>query len=93
MEEAWLFLMMCSNKTRNNDLKLEHRKFHTNVGEELWVMEHRKRLPRVFEGSPSMEIFKIPPEAYLCNLLPETFFSRGIEVDDHLRYLPTRAIL
>lgn len=31
MDESRLFLMVCSNRTRSNDLELEHRKEHAEV--------------------------------------------------------------
>jgi len=51
---------------------LEHRKFHINMEKNFFtvrVMEHWNRLPREVVESPSMEIFKICLNAYLCYLL------------------------
>ena len=53
-------------------LKLEHRKFHTNVRKNFLmvrVMEHWNRLPKEVVESPSVEIFKTRLDAYLCDLL------------------------
>ena len=37
MDEARLFLVVCSNRTKSNGLKLEHRKFLTNTWKNfLW---------------------------------------------------------
>jgi len=72
MDEARLFLVLCSDRTRNNGLKLEHRKFHTKIWKDFFmgrVMEHWNRVPRDVVESPSMEIFKTHLSAYLCNLL------------------------
>ena len=72
MDEARFFLVECSNRTRSNDLKLEHRQFRTNVSKNFFtvrVTEHWKRLPREVVESPSMEIFKTHLDAYLCSLL------------------------
>ena len=66
------FSMVYSDKTRSSGLKLEHRKFHTNMWKSFLVvgmMEHWNRLPREVVESPSMEIFKIYLDSYLCNLL------------------------
>ena len=49
MDEARLFLVVCSDRTRSNGLKLEHRKLSTNMWKTFFtikVMEHRHRLPR-----------------------------------------------
>jgi len=57
--------------TRSNDLKLEHRKFHTNTWKNFFmvrVMEHWNRLPGEVVESP-METFKTHVDAYLCDLL------------------------
>jgi len=46
MDEARFFLVMHINRTRNNGLKLEHGKFHTNIKKNFTVkmMEHWNRL-------------------------------------------------
>ena len=69
MDEARL-LVVHSDRTRNNGLKPEHRKFCTNMQKNFTVrvMEHWNRLPR--EGvESSVEIFKTRLDAYLCDVL------------------------
>jgi len=54
------------------DLKLEHRKFCTNMQKNfLTVMltDHWNRLPREAVESPSLQIFKTCLDAYLCKIL------------------------
>jgi len=46
MDAARLFLVVCSDRTRSNDLKLEHRKLCTNIWKIFFtarVMEHWHR--------------------------------------------------
>ena len=72
MDEAGLFSVVCSHRTRSSGIKLRHRMFCTNVWKNFYtvrVTEHWNRLPREIVESPSMEIFKIYLDAYLCNLL------------------------
>ena len=72
MDEARLFSALYTNRARRNGLKLEHRKFHTNIRKDFFtirVMEHWNRLPREVVESPSMEILMTCLNAYLCNLL------------------------
>jgi len=72
MDEARLFSAVCRERTRSNGLKLEHRKFRTNMQKNFFmvmVTEHRNRLPSEVVESPSTEIFKTYLDAYLCNLL------------------------
>ena len=41
--------MVCSDRTKNNGLKPEHMKFHTNIWKNVFtvrVTEHWNRLPR-----------------------------------------------
>jgi len=72
MDGASLFSVVCNNRTRNNYLKLEHRKFCTNLQKNFFtvmVAEHRSRLSREVVESPSMETLKTWMDAYLCDLL------------------------
>ena len=72
MDEARLFLVVCSSSTRNNGPKLEHRKFHDNTRKNIFtvrVMETWDRLPRRVVESLSVEILKTCLDAYMCKLL------------------------
>ena len=72
MDEARLFLVVRSNRTRRNGLKLEHRKFHKNTWKNFFivkVMEHWNRFPTEVVESPSIEILKTQLDIYLCSLL------------------------
>ena len=74
---------MHSVRKRSNGLKLEHRKFHTNMWKNSYtvrVTEHWGRLPREVVESFSMEIFKTHLFAYLCDLLQSTCFSMGFNM-------------
>jgi len=72
MDETGLFLEVCSNRTRSSGLKLAHRKFHTNMWKNFFMVrltEHWNRLPREVVESPSVEILKTHLDTYMCNLL------------------------
>ena len=64
-------------------LKLEHRKFHTNMQKNFFTVrmtEHCNSLPREVVQPPSMEVFQTQLDADLCNLLKSTHFSRGLDL-------------
>jgi len=66
-QEARLFSVMPSNRTRGNGHKPKHKKFHLNTRKNFFtprVTEYWNRLPREVVESPSLEIFKV-----LCSLL------------------------
>ena len=63
MNETRLFLMVCSNRTRRNDLKLARGRTS------LRMTEHWNRLHREVVVSPSVEKFNTCLNTYLCNLL------------------------
>ena len=58
-------------RTKGNEHRLEHRKFHTNTRKNFFtvrVTEHWNRLPREVVESPT-EIFRIHLDTDLCDLL------------------------
>ena len=68
IDEVRLFPVVCSDRTRSNDLKLECRKFCTNMWKNLFMVRAAEHWSLLVE-SPSMEILNICLDAYLRDLL------------------------
>ncbi|PKU40518.1 hypothetical protein llap_9176 [Limosa lapponica baueri] len=67
-----LFSVVLRHRVRDNEHKLENRKFHLHMRENFFtlrVAEHWNRLPREVVESPSLETFKTCLDKFLCNLL------------------------
>ena len=96
MDGARPFPVVCSNSLQSKGQchKLEQRTIHVNRRENFTsrVIKHWDRLPREVVKSP-LKIFKIHLDAFLCNLLKGTCFSRCVGIDDSQRSLPTPKIL
>jgi len=62
----------CSNRTRNNSLKLEEGRFRLDVRKKCFMMRvvrHCHRLPREAVGVPSLQVFKVRMHGALSNLI------------------------
>ena len=73
---------MPSDRTRGDRHKLEHRKFYLNIKNNFFtlrVTEHWNRLPGEVVEYPSLEIFEMHLNAFLCNLCREPNFGDGLD--------------
>ena len=71
MDEARLFSVVYSDRTRSNGLKPKRRKFHTTIWKNFFMVRMMELWNTLHSGvveSP-VEIFKPRLDAYLCSLL------------------------
>ena len=81
VDDAGLFSVMCSNRTRDSGLKLKQRKFHLHMRKNfaVSVSKHWKRLSREFVESSDMETFKSHLDMVLGNLLWVSLLEQGLD--------------
>lgn len=74
MSRAWCQALFsgAQQQDKNNDHKLNHKKFHLNMRKKFFTLriaKHWNRLPRQVVESPSLEILKTHQDTFLCDLL------------------------
>jgi len=71
--------VVASDRTKGNEHKLKHMKFHLNMRKNFFLLrvtEPWHRLPREAVESPSLEIFKTCLDTFLCSLLRVTLLCQ-----------------